>query len=192
MSWITVGVHGTAKVVQLKTNLKSLRQKNSLAVKSRIKELGLFKEFVSEEDQQLSGFQNSKLKKVAEALKVVESSYDLVTDDISELTSLLCELQNSTQLSEAQIAELKTDVSEQEKKYEGRTKENDVVVSEANKLLVKWEYAAPPEPTPRSPFPIAYPLPTQRRRFVAVDGFKPKVLGLDTSNEDFTDSRNAL
>ena len=84
-----MGVHGTAKVVQLKTNLKSLRQKNSLAVKSLIRELGLFKECVSEEDQQLSGFQNSKLKKVAEALKVVESSYDLVTNDISELTSLL-------------------------------------------------------------------------------------------------------
>ena len=153
MSWITVGIHGTAKVVQLKTNLKGLRQRNSLAVKSLNREIGLFKECVSEEDQQPSGFLNSKLKKVNDALKVVESSYDLVTNDIYELTSLLCELQNSTQLSEAQVTELKTDVNEQEKKYEGRTNENDVVVSEANKLLVKWEYAAPPEPTPRSPAP---------------------------------------
>ena len=129
-----------------------------MAVKSLLRETGLFKECISEEDQELSGFQNSKLKKVADALKVVESSYDLVANDISELTSLLCELQNSTQLSEAQIAELKTDVSEQEKKYEGRTKENCVVVSEANKLLVKWEYAAPPEPTPASPAPAPTPM----------------------------------
>ena len=121
MSWLTVGVQGTAKVVQLKTNLKSLRQKNSMAVKSLLREIGLFKECISEEDQQLSGFQNSKHKKVAEALKVVESSFDSVTNDISELTSLLCELQNSNQLSEPQVTELKTDVNEQEKKYEART-----------------------------------------------------------------------
>ena len=48
---------------------------------------------------------------------MVESSFDLVTNDISEQTSLLCELQNSNSLSEAQVTELKTDVNEQEKKY---------------------------------------------------------------------------
>ena len=66
-----------------------------------------------------------------------------------------------------------------------------MVVSEANKLLVKLEYTAPPEPTPSSPAPtpaaMAHPPPPHRRRFVAVDGFKPKVLGLDTTYEDFID-----
>ena len=60
------------------------------------------------------------------------------------------------------------------------------VIRESNKLLVQWEYTPPPEPTPPSPA-IAYQPPTQKRRFVAVDSLKPKLLGMDTSFEDFID-----
>ena len=55
-------------------------------------------------------------------------------------------MQNSIQLSEAQINELKTDVQEQEKKYTKRTEENDEAIRESNKLLVKWEYTSPLNP----------------------------------------------
>ena len=113
------------------------------------------------------------LKNVLDAQEVVEKTYDLVTNNIYELTSILCEMQDNIQLSEAQVNELKTEVQEQENKYTKRTEENDEAIRESNKLLVKWEYTSPPEPTP--PPPVAYPPPTQRRRFVAVDGFKPKV-----------------
>ena len=138
MSWIEVGIQGTARVVELKTSLKGLRQKNTLAVNSLNRHLGIFKECVSGDDQKPSGFLNSKLKKVHDALTVVENTYDLVTNDIYELTSILCEMQNSIQLSEAQINELKTDVHEQEKKQK-RTEEKDEAIRESNKLLVKWE-----------------------------------------------------
>ena len=99
----------------------------------------------------------------------------------------MCEIQNNIQLSEAQVKELKDEVEEQEKKYTKRGDENEVAIRESNKLLVQWEYTPPPEPTP--PPPIAYPPPTQKRRFVAVDSFKPKILGMDTSFEDFIDFR---
>ena len=60
-----------------------------------------------------------------------------------------------------------------------------VMIRESNKLLIQWEYT-PPDPTPPS-HAVAYPAPTQKRRFVAVDSFKPKLLSMDTSFEDFLD-----
>ena len=107
------------------------------------------------------------------------------------MNALLSELQNRESLTEAHIAELKADVTEQEKKYEARTKDNDVAVKEAMKILVKWQYDAPLDPTPSSlasvPAATAQPQQPHRRRFVAVDGFKPKVLGLETTYEDWVD-----
>ena len=82
MSWIEVGVQGTANVVKLKTNLKSLRTRNTMAVKSLLREMGLFKECISEEDQQLTSFQNTQLKRVAVSLKSVETSFDSVSENL--------------------------------------------------------------------------------------------------------------
>ena len=65
-----------------------------MAVKSLLREMGLFKECISEEDQQLTSFQNSQLKRVAVSLKSVETSFDSVSENLYELNALLSELQN--------------------------------------------------------------------------------------------------
>ena len=73
-------------MVQLKTSLKSLRTKNTMAVKSLLRESGLFKECISEisEEDQLTSFQNAQLKRVAVSLKSVETSFDSVSEDLYE------------------------------------------------------------------------------------------------------------
>ena len=67
-----------------------------MAVKSLLRELGLFKECISEisEEDQLTSFQNTQLKRVAVSLKSVETSFDSVSEDLYELNALLSELQN--------------------------------------------------------------------------------------------------
>ena len=63
----------------------------------------------------------------------------------------------------------------------------EALIRESNKLLIQWEYT-PPDHTPPPPA-VAYPPPTPKRRFVAVDSFKPKLLSMETSFEDFLDFR---
>ena len=62
MSWIEVGIKGTAQVVELKTVLKGVRQRNTLAVKNLNRQIGIFKECASGDEQKPSGFLNAKLK----------------------------------------------------------------------------------------------------------------------------------
>ena len=71
------GVPGTKEVIKLKTSLKSLRTKNTFAVKNLQRELGLFRECISEvsEGDQLTSFQNAQLKRVAVSLTSVEKSF---------------------------------------------------------------------------------------------------------------------
>ena len=83
MSWIEVGIQGTAKVVELKTVLKGVRQRTTLAVKNLNRKIGIFKDCISSDEQKPSGFLNAKLKNVLDAQEVVEKSYDLVSVNIS-------------------------------------------------------------------------------------------------------------
>ena len=110
-----MGIKGTAQVVEFKTVLKGIRQKNTLAMKNLSRQIGMFKECINgDEEQKPSGFLNGKLKNVLDAQKVVETTFDLVSVNIAELTSIMCEMQNDRQLSEAQVKELKEEVEEQE------------------------------------------------------------------------------
>ena len=94
MSWIEVGIKGTAQVVEFKTILKGIRQKNTLKMKNLSRQIGMFKECINGyEDQNPSGFLNGKLKNVLDAQKIVESTFDLVSLNVAELTSIMCEMQ---------------------------------------------------------------------------------------------------
>ena len=176
-TWLEKGVPGTKEVIKLKTNLKSLRTKNTFAVKNLQREQGPFLGCISEvsEGDQLTSFQYAQLKRVAVSLTSVEKSFDSISEDLYELNTLLNELQNRELLTAAHVEELKADVTEQERKYEARTNENNAAVKEAMKILVKWQYDAPPVPTPSSPASVpaatAQPQQPHRRRFVAVDSF---------------------
>ena len=72
-TWLEKGVPGTKEVIKLKTNLNSLRTKNTFAVKNLQREQGLFLECISEvsEGDQLTSFQNAQLKRVAVSLTSV-------------------------------------------------------------------------------------------------------------------------
>ena len=123
----------------------------------------------------------------------VEKSFDKVSAYLYELVALLSELQNREALTAAHIKELQDDEKIQEEKYEARTSENNAAIKEAVNILAKWRYEASSAPNPSTPAstPVtaatAQPPQPQRRRFVAVDGFKPKVLGLETTYEDWVD-----
>ena len=115
-TWIEKGVPGTKEVIKLKTSLKSLRTKNSFAVKNLQREQGLFLECISEvsEGDQLTSFQYAQLKRVAASMSTVEKSFDKVSADLYELAALLSELQNREALTAAHIEELKADEKVQE------------------------------------------------------------------------------
>ena len=113
-----MGIKGTAQVAEIKTTLRGIRKKNTLAMKNLSRQIGMFKECVNgDEEQKPSGFLNSKLKNVLDAQKIVESTFDVVSLNMAELTYIMCEMQNDRQLSEAQVKELKEEVREQEKKF---------------------------------------------------------------------------
>ena len=166
-------------MIKLKTNLKSLRTKHTFAVKNLQTEQGIFLESIAgvEEGDQLTGFQNGQLKRVATALSKVEISFDKVSADLVELVSLLSELQNREGLTAAHVKELQEDEKAQGEKYEARSSENNGAIKEAVKILAKWRYEASSAPNPSTPAstPVqaatAQPPQPQRRRFVAVDGF---------------------
>ena len=104
-TWMEKGVPGTTRVIQLKTSLKSLRTKNTFAVKNLQREQGLFLECISEvsEGDQLTSFQYAQLKRVAASMSTVEKSFDKVSADLYELAALLSELQNREALTAAHI-----------------------------------------------------------------------------------------
>ena len=139
-TWIEKGVQGTKEVIKLKTNLKSLRTTHTFALKKLQTEQGIFLESIAgvRDDDQLTGFQNGQLKRVATALSKVEISFDKVSADLSELVGLLSELQNREALTVAHIKELQDDEKIQEEKYEARTSENNAAIKEAVKILAKW------------------------------------------------------
>ena len=94
-TWLEKGVPGTKEVIKLKTSLKSLRTKNTFAVKNLQREQGIFLECIAgvSEGDQLTSFQYGQLKRVASAMSSVEKSFDKVSADLSELAALLSELQ---------------------------------------------------------------------------------------------------
>ena len=151
MSWMDVGIHGTTQVVNFKTILKGSRQKNTLGMKNLARQIGIFKELVNgDEEQKPSKLLNDKLESVLKAQKIVESTLDLVSLNIAELTSLMCEMQNARELSEAQIEELKKEITKQENEFNKRGDEVEALIRDSNKLLIQWEYT-PPDPTPIPP-----------------------------------------
>ena len=194
-TWIEKGVHGTKEVIKLKTSLKSLRTTHTFALKKLQTEQGIFLESIAGvgDDDQLTAFQNGQLNKVAIALSKVEIYFDKVSTDLVELVSLLSELQNREGLTPAHIKELQEDEKAQGEKFDARDKDNTVAVTEAVKLLAKWRNGASSTASPSTPdsTPViaatAQPSQPQRRRFHAVDGFKPKMLGMETSYEDWVD-----
>ena len=111
MSWMDVGIPGTAQVVNFKTILKGSRQKNTLGMKNLARQIGIFKELVNgDEEQKPSKLLNDKLEYVLKAQKVVESIFDVVTATVAELTSLMCEMQTAKEFSETKVEELKKDI----------------------------------------------------------------------------------
>ena len=72
MSWMDVGIPGTAQVANFKTVLKGSRQKNILGMKNLARQIGIFKECVNgDEEQKPSEFLNGKLKNVLDTQKIV-------------------------------------------------------------------------------------------------------------------------
>ena len=72
MSWMDVGIPGTAQVVNFKAVLKGSRQKNTLGMTNLSRRIGIFKECVNgDEDQKSSKFLSDELKSVLEAKKIV-------------------------------------------------------------------------------------------------------------------------
>ena len=138
MTWMDVGIKGTAQVAEFKTVLRGSRQKNTLAMKNLSRQIGIFKECVNGDDEKPSEFLNGKLKNVLDTQKIVESTFELVSLNVAELTSLMCEMQNDRQLSEAQVEELRQEVIEQEKKFNKRGDEMEALIRESNKLLIQW------------------------------------------------------
>ena len=104
-------------------------------MKNLNRKIGIFKECLIGDEQKPSGFLNAKLKNVLDAQKVVETTFDLVSLNIAELTSIMCEMQHNIQLSEAQVKELKDEVEEQEKKY---TKEGMKMRSQSERVTSSW------------------------------------------------------
>ena len=182
------GISGTAQVVKYKTTLKGARQKSTMAMNNLTRKIGMFKECVNnlDEDDKGSTFLNDELKAVLEAKKTVEATYETVSQNVIELTALMSEMQLADPaLSETHVDELKKEVIAEEKKYAERSDKVKAMLRESNKLLVQWKYK-PPDPAPLPPT-VAYAPHTTKRRFVAVDSFKPKLLNMDTSYEDFLD-----
>merc|ERR1711888_404076 len=137
------GIVGTAQVVKYKTVLKGVRQKNTIGMTNLSRKIGIFKECVNdqdEDDQKSSKFLNDELKSVLEAKKIVESTFEVFSDNVAELTSLMCEMQNAKELSEAQVEELKKDITKQENELNKRGDEVEALIRESNKLLIQWEY----------------------------------------------------
>ena len=52
MSWMDVGIPGTAQVVEFKAALKGSRQKNTLGMKNLARQIGIFKECVNGDEEQ--------------------------------------------------------------------------------------------------------------------------------------------
>ena len=184
------GIKGTTMVAKYKTTLKGARQKSTFAMNNLTRKIGMFKECVSnlDEDEKGSTFLNDELKAVLEAKKSVETTYGVVSENVIELTALMSEMQLSDpKISETDVDELKKEVISEEKKYADRSDKVEALLRDSNKLLVQWKYK-PPDPAPLPPAAVYAPH-TTKRRFVAVDSFKPKLLNLDTSYEDFLDFR---
>ena len=129
------------------------------------------------------------LKKVQKAQRMTEATFDTIVTTIMDLTSFMCELQNDPSLTAEHVEELKKDITAQEDKLTTRGNSVDELIKESNNLMVEWEYN-PPDP-PTAPPPMAFPPPAfaPKRRFVAVDGFKPKILSIEANYEDFLDFR---
>ena len=154
------------------------------------RKIGMFKECVSglDEDEKGSTFINDELKAVLEAKKSVETTYGVVSENVIELTALMSEMQLSDpKISETHVQELSKEVIAEEAKYADRSDKVEALLREGNKLLVQWMYK-PPDQAPPPPAAVYAPH-TAKRRFVAVDSFKPKLLSLDTTYEDFLDFR---
>ena len=130
---------------------------------------------------------NEKLDRMQKAQGKTEASYDTIVSTIMELTSLMCEMQNNINLTSAHVDELKNDIKSQEKAMETRGKSVDGLIKESNRIMFEWEYE-PPEP-PAVPPSMSIPPPAfaPKRRFVAVDGFKPKILSIEVNYEDYLD-----
>ena len=189
-SWMDQGITGTTQVATLKATLKGARQRNTMSLNDLTRKLGIFKEFVSglDEEDKGSSFVNDELKAVLEAKTTVESTFGIVTKNVADLTALMSEMQLSdSKLTEAHVDQLGKEVTAEEKKYAERCDKVEEKIREANKLLVQWNYK-PPEHSPFPPPPTFFP-PTQKRRFQAVDSFKPKLLSLEATYEDFLDFR---
>ena len=196
-TWIQIGVQGTERVINLKTSLKSLRTTHTFALKKLQTEQGIFLESIARvgEGDQLPAFQNGLLNKVSIALTKVEAVFEKVSANLVELVGLLSELQTRDEMEPAHIQELKNDETAQRANYEKRDSDNTTAVTEAVKLMAKWGYGTAPAASPSTPdsapaiavATTAQPSQPQRRRFHAVDGFKPKMLGLETSYEDWID-----
>ena len=68
MSWMDVGVQGTARVGTIKTTLRGARQKNTLAMNNLRRQIGIFLELVHDADpSKPSKLVNNKLEGVLKA-----------------------------------------------------------------------------------------------------------------------------
>ena len=104
--WISLGAHGTTKIVGLKTKLKGDRQKNTICQNDLKWQIGFFKDMEanlrdSGADLKPSKILNEKLDRIQKAQGRTETTFDEIAFTIGELTSLLvrCRTILTSQLS---------------------------------------------------------------------------------------------
>ena len=137
-----MGDQGTARVGKIKTTLRGSRQKSTLAMNNLRRQIGIFLELVHDTDpSKPSKLVHSKLEGVLKAQKVVESTYEVVMENVAELTAEMSEMQNDKSLNDKHIEELKKDILDQESKLGKRGDEIEKLMKESNRLLVEWEYS---------------------------------------------------
>ena len=106
---------------------------------------------------------------------------------VSDLTCGLSEIQHEPGITKEHIEELKKDIAKKEQEVDERASKVNEWVQETDRIFRAWNVKAVP-PTP-APAPAMAPTLTAKRRFVPIDGFKPKTLSIESSYEDWVDFR---
>ena len=104
-----------------------------------------------------------------------------------DLTSGLSEIQNEPGITKEHIEELKKDIDKQEKEVDERATKVNELVQAADRIFRDWKIKS--VPTIPAPAPVMAPTVTTKRRFIPIDGFKPKTLSIEANYEDWIDFR---
>ena len=126
-----------------------------------------------------------KLNRIQRAQENTESTFEDIVMMVANLTSLLCEIQNEPDITPEHIEELKEDIQKQEAAVEERAKSVNALVQQCHIICKDWKVKV--EPVVNTPAPVTPPTVTTKRRFIPIDGFKPKTLSIEATYEAFLD-----